>query len=99
MDKKEYIERAAVKDEILSWAVCINHPELLSKEDTMYCIDNMPAADVEEVVRCKDCIYYRNKQCESADFWNAFHGDDIGVHFIPDPDFYCACGERRKGNA
>lgn len=46
---KEYIERAAVKDEILSWAVCINHPELLSKEDTMYCIDNIPAADVVEV--------------------------------------------------
>ena len=46
---KTYIERAAVKDEILSWAVCINHPELLSKEDTMYCIDNIPAADVVEV--------------------------------------------------
>ena len=46
---KEYIERAAVKDEILSWAVCINHPELLSKEDTMYCIDNIPAADVAPV--------------------------------------------------
>lgn len=46
---KEYIERAAVKGEILSWAVCINHPELLSKEDTMYCIDNIPAADVVEV--------------------------------------------------
>lgn len=46
---KEYIERAAVKDEILSWAVCINHPELLSKEDTMYCIDNIPADDVAEV--------------------------------------------------
>ena len=46
---KEYIERAAVKDEILSWAVCINHPELLSKEDTMHCIDNMPSANVAEV--------------------------------------------------
>ena len=46
---KEYIEKAAVKDEILSWAVCINHPELLSKEDTMHCIDNMPSANVAEV--------------------------------------------------
>ena len=45
----EYIDRAAVKDEILSWAVCINHPELLSKEDTMHCIDNMPSANVAEV--------------------------------------------------
>ena len=46
---KEYIEKAAVKDEILSWAVCINHPKLLSKEDTMFCIDNVPTADVVEV--------------------------------------------------
>ena len=53
---KEYIEKAAVKDEILSWAVCINHPELLSKEDTMHCIDNMPSANVAEVVRCRECV-------------------------------------------
>ena len=46
---KKYIDREAVKDEILSWAVCINHPELLSKEDTIHCIDSLPAADVAEV--------------------------------------------------
>lgn len=45
----EYIEREAVKDKILSWAVCINHPELLSKEDTIYCIDSIPAAKWEQV--------------------------------------------------
>lgn len=56
---KEYIEKAAVKDEILSWAVCINHPELLSKEDTMHCIDNMPSANVAEVVRCRECAHYK----------------------------------------
>lgn len=56
---KEYIEKAAVKDEILSWAVCINHPELLSKEDTMHCIDNMPSANVAEVVRCRECTHYK----------------------------------------
>ena len=56
---KEYIKKAAVKDEILSWAVCINHPELLSKKDTMHCIDNMPSTNVAEVVRCRECIYYK----------------------------------------
>ena len=56
---KEYIEKAAAKDEILSWAVCINHPELLSKEDTMHCIDNMPSANVAEVVRCRECTHYK----------------------------------------
>ena len=45
----DYIEKEAAKEAILSWAVCINHPELLSKEDAMYCIDNLPAADVAPV--------------------------------------------------
>ena len=45
----DYIEKEAAKEAILSWAVCINHPELLSKEDAMHCIDNLPAADVAPV--------------------------------------------------
>lgn len=91
---KEYIERASVHSIIeQTSAIAFTRGGMHKK------IDSLPAADVAEVVRCKDCIYYRNKQCESDDFWNAFYGDDIGVHFIPDPDFYCACGERRKGNA
>ena len=45
----DYIEKEAAKEAILSWAVCINHPELLSKEDAMYFIDNLPAADVAPV--------------------------------------------------
>lgn len=61
-------------------------------------IAHMPTADVVEVVRCKDCIYYRNKECESDDFWSALYGDDIGLHYMPDSDFYCAYGERRKNN-
>ena len=59
-------------------------------------IKKIPAADVVEVVHCKDCIYYRNKECESDDFWSALYGDDIGLHYVPEPDFYCACGERRN---
>lgn len=46
---KEYIEREAAKNEVLSWAVCINRPDLLSKEDTLHCIDSLPAADVAQV--------------------------------------------------
>lgn len=63
---KEYIEREAVKDEILSWAVFINHPKFLSKEDTLHCIDSLPAADVAPV---------RHGQ------WIEYDGDDAGFHF------------------
>lgn len=45
----EYIEREKAKEELLSWAVCINHPEHLLREDAMCVIDNIPAADVEVV--------------------------------------------------
>ena len=46
----EYIERSIAKDELLSWAVCIKHPEHLMKEDAMCVLDNIPAADVAPVV-------------------------------------------------
>ena len=91
---KEYIERAAVKDEILSWAVCINHPELLSKEDTMYCIDNVPAADVAEVrhgrleyapyngvydAKCSNCGY-----SPGIKFWDSPYCPNCGALMLED---------------
>ena len=45
---KEYIEREAAKRELLSWAVCMNHPEYLIKDDALHVIDSIPAADVVE---------------------------------------------------
>ena len=45
---KEYIEREAVKRELLSWAVSLNHPEYLIKDDALHIIDSFPAADVVE---------------------------------------------------
>ena len=46
---KEYIEREAVKRELLSWAVSLNHPEYLIKDDALHIIDSTPAADVAPV--------------------------------------------------
>ena len=45
---KEYIEREVAKRELLSWAVCMNHPEYLMRDDAMHVIDSIPAADVVE---------------------------------------------------
>lgn len=41
----DLISRSAAKDEILSWAVIINKPHLLSKEDTLHVLDTLPAVD------------------------------------------------------
>ena len=46
----DYIERAKAKEELLSWARCIKHPEHLMTEDAMCVLDSIPAADVVEVV-------------------------------------------------
>ena len=45
----EYIEREAAKDELLSWAVCVNHPEHLMREDAIYVLDTISAANVAPV--------------------------------------------------
>ena len=57
---KEYIEREAAKRELLSWAVCMNHPEYLIKDDALHIIDSFPAADAVEVVLCRDCKYHED---------------------------------------
>lgn len=46
---KHYIEREAAKQELLTWARCINHPERLMTEDAIYVLDTLPAADVAPV--------------------------------------------------
>ena len=47
----EYVTKEQVKEEILSWARCINNPERLVTEDTLYVVDALPAADVRPVIR------------------------------------------------
>ena len=65
----EYIEREAAKDELLSWAVCINHPEHLMREDAIHVLDAIPAADVAQVVhgRWIRCEYMdRTAKCSAC---------------------------------
>ena len=89
----QYIEREAAKRELLSWAVSINHPEYLIKDDALHIIDSFPAADVVGVVRCKECKYwqdnndgYPHQECR----W--------GNYETPDPDDYCSYGDRKGGS-
>ena len=50
-------------------------------------IDEMPSADVVEVVRCKDCRHYIKPYCSR-----------FMVGLTPaDDDAFCAWGERKDG--
>ena len=59
-------------------------------------IREMPAADVAEVVRCKDCEYLRPTinvhTGKQAGIWCALH-DILNVS----PDDYCSRGEKKGG--
>lgn len=51
-------------------------------------IDQVPAADVAPVVRCKDCKYNRgSKKCLNPDSFFA----------VPKDDDFCSYGERKDG--
>ena len=90
---KEYIEREAAKRELLSWAVCMNHPEYLMRDDALHVIDSIPAADAVEVVRCRECKHRGTDDCilhikgEPAD-------EELLLKL--DNDF-CSYGERKGG--
>lgn len=86
---KEYIEREGVRHKIRTWIKRAEEKEEYAAaecfEDCLYLLNDTPAADVVEVVRCKDCDVPHNK-------W-------IGCRYlnglIPPPDFYCAYGKRK----
>lgn len=53
---------------------------------------DIPAADVVEVVRCKDCLYSR----ERYGHLECIHGVSYRNTWNK-PDFFCAYGERKEG--
>ena len=79
----EYIER----DGLIAW---IERQKRLAKSTTIIAIQDTPAADVVEVVRCKDCKYWENaKDYEPyCNHWGNMMTDTTA-------DDYCSCGERK----
>lgn len=76
--KKEYIERG--------YAINLLHyhaDEACSS--VVIDFEAIPAADVVEVVRCKDCVYNAIGSCMNS--------EDCDPNF--DPNFFCAHGERK----
>lgn len=51
-------------------------------------MDRQPAADVEEVIRCKDCKHIR---------FSYGCGMCALFYHYPNGDWYCASGERKEG--
>ena len=92
----EYIEREA----LLKHAIALNNPHELGENVVPVSdIEAAPAADVAQVVRCKDCCYWNRKyttvgECEKL----ADRDQEGGAQFdcdMDDTDF-CSYGKRKE---
>lgn len=90
----EYIEREALRKILENWRDA--HADVDDEqgcgllEDVICELDAQTAADVEEVVRCKDCKYnVGTKKCLHPDSFFA----------VPKDDDFCSYGERKDGGA
>lgn len=97
----EYIEREALVYELKEeHEFIMNNPEIrkqtkwreaLCYNRTLKAVYKQPAADVVEVVRCKECAFRGDLgDCEC---WDSPLGE---AGLFTDDDFYCSYGERRS---
>lgn len=98
----EYINREKTKRELSEWCISLNSPHLLSRDDTMFLLDNIPAADVAPVVHgrwirphwensnyCCDC-----SECGGEAMHRDYQWDKNGIYPI------CPnCGARMDGDS
>lgn len=60
-------------------------------------ICDAPTIDAVPVVRCRECENYgKIGDCQSLDLLICIHSDTINNDFFPDPDFFCAYGQRKE---
>lgn len=96
----EYIEREKALNDFDEW---IDTTGALPKGTSYYyecraCIEDVPSADVVEVVRCRDCKYYKNgKHFTDIKFCQRlpYYAEKGGLN-TADND-YCSYGERKEG--
>lgn len=90
----EYIERAAIMEFPIRKDHCdkerANEHFIFGIESVLEYVENLPAADVAPVVRCKDCIYTRKLYGRLVCKYGTCSG------CILREDFFCANGTRKE---
>lgn len=85
----EYVDRVAIRDELYEAdAITMEGVGILNR---------FPAADVVEVVRCKDCICFE-EPTEDFDYTHCYHSqwdDSDGWARAVNPNDFCSYGERK----
>lgn len=104
MAEKEYIERGALEERLKDFSEWCRDGRKQGVDFVLDCsLPNMPAADVVEVVRCKDCIhskkynYLEDKgmcMCERKIVRHGIYKNPIMLE-VSKNDF-CSGGERKE---
>ena len=68
-----------------------------SERDVVDMLESAPTVDAVEVVRCKDCKYYK-PQKKSAHWENRANYCNRVVTIKVQPDDFCSHGERKGGD-
>lgn len=104
----EYIEREKVHRLVrsLNRYACnnsdkSNYRTTVDIDAVQFGIDKIPAADVVEVVKCKECKYFFDECCNHEKNRVLHRVPDFGKHYSyvgrikVEPDHYCGHGERK----
>lgn len=87
----EFIERENAIKEAVAALHCAAHIDAV---DVASALEEIPTADVQEIVRCKDCKHATFYSCKNDACYKSILCDyEIQTD---DENFYCAYGERRK---
>ena len=73
--------------------VRVGNEEYLSVGDVCRIVDNMPSADVVEVIRCKDCKY---SVCIGEHYFCDIQYDEWGQPYVVKQDGFCDVAERKE---
>lgn len=89
----EYIERSK---EFIQGAIDCCNPSIRNAVRVRKYLEEQPAADVVEVVRCKDCRHYKRWIWSDGEI--ALYCDKHWGHPEAAPDDFCSYGERKYNN-
>ena len=95
MADTEYISKEAALACFSDWIDRYGHEHTAEEMIEYQRIEDLPVADVVEVVRCKDCVYYNTTGCAVGFGWCEEPTVSNGV----DDNYYCAGGIRREVDA